>query len=253
MLSAGQTRTVVQLNHAFIAPDGHVWGTLPGWEGAGTQGAILISPHLQGRPRFTQYLVRLAAGSCSGNPLPGVQRFAYVVSGQVRLTINSEEQILTAGCYAYLPADTPHRFYVEAGAATLLIFEKRYVVSPLAEAHQPTAYIGNAWASEGEPFMGDESARLRVLLPATLAYDMAINLFTFQPGAALPFVETHIMEHGLYLLEGQGVYRLDNSWYPIQAGDSIWMGPYCPQWFCAIGKSQSSYLYYKDINRDPLS
>jgi (S)-ureidoglycine aminohydrolase len=253
MLPAGQTRTVVQLNHAFIAPDGHVWGALPGWEGAGTQGAILISPHLQGRPRFAQYLVRLAAGGCSADPMPGVQRFVYVISGQADLALDEGQHTLAAGHFAYLPPNVTHRICAQTDAAQLIVFEKRYAPSPLDEARRPEVHVGDAWASEGEPFMGDEAARLRVLLPPALAYDMAVNLFTFQPGAALPFVETHIMEHGLYLLEGQGVYRLDTSWYPIQAGDSIWMGPYCPQWFCAIGKSPSSYLYYKDINRDPLA
>jgi (S)-ureidoglycine aminohydrolase len=60
------------------------------------------------------------------------------------------------------------------------------------------------------------------------------------------------MEHGLLLLDGQGIYRLGERWYPIQAGDAIWMGPYCPQWFAAIGKNPARYLYYKDVNRDPL-
>jgi len=44
------------------------------------------------------------------------------------------------------------------------------------------------------------------------------------------------MEHGLMMLEGGGIYRLGDSWYPVTAGDFIWMGPWCPQWFGAIGK-----------------
>ena len=28
----GQTRTSIQANHAFIAPDGHVPADLPGWK-----------------------------------------------------------------------------------------------------------------------------------------------------------------------------------------------------------------------------
>ena len=30
------------------------------------------------------------------------------------------------------------------------------------------------------------------------------------------------------------------------------MGPYCPQWFGAIGKRPAKYLIYKDFNRHPL-
>ena len=32
----------------------------------------------------------------------------------------------------------------------------------------------------------------------------------------------------------------------------IWMAPFCPQWFVAMGKDPARYLYYKDVNRDPM-
>jgi (S)-ureidoglycine aminohydrolase len=93
---------------------------------------------------------------------------------------------------------------------------------------------------------------LKTFLPQEPAFDLAVNLFNFRPGAALPLVEVHVMEHGLLMLDGQGVYRLADSWYPVQQGDVIWMAPYCPQWFVAMGKGPARYLYYKDVNRDPL-
>jgi (S)-ureidoglycine aminohydrolase len=65
-------------------------------------------------------------------------------------------------------------------------------------------------------------------------------------------VEVHVMEHGLVMLDGMGVYRLGEDWYPVQEGDVIWMASYCPQWFVAMGKTPARYLYYKDVNRDPL-
>jgi (S)-ureidoglycine aminohydrolase len=100
--------------------------------------------------------------------------------------------------------------------------------------------------------MGDDAARLQTLLPTDERFDLAVNVFNYQPGAALPQVEIHIMEHGLLMLAGAGVYRLGDSWYPVQAGDVIWMRAYCPQWFVAMGKEPARYVYYKDVNRDPL-
>ena len=100
--------------------------------------------------------------------------------------------------------------------------------------------------------MGDPDAILKVLLPRDPRYDLAVNVFTFQPGASLPLVEVHVMEHGLLMLDGKGVYRLGDDWYPVRQGDVIWIAPYCPQWFVAMGKGPARYLYYKDINRDPL-
>ena len=245
----GSTRTSVQQNHAFIAPDSHVATTLPGWENAQT--VTLISPRMMGKPQFTQYLVDMAAGGESAEPAFGIQRFAYVLDGSVTLEIGTEIAKLLRGFFAYLPPNSVHRF-VSKDAARLLLFEKRYQPIDLADEPQDIL-IGDAWSVSAEPFLGDEAAQLRTLLPTGLEFDMAVNLFSFQPGAALPFVETHVMEHGLYLVEGQGIYRLDENWYPIQAGDSIWMGAYSQQWFCAIGKTQSTYIYYKDVNRDPLT
>ena len=80
-----------------------------------------------------------------------------------------------------------------------------------------------------------------------------MNTMVYQPGAALSMVEMHVMEHGLIMLEGGGIYRLGDSWYPVTAGDFIWMGPWCPQWFGAIGKIPAKYLIYKDWNRHPLA
>jgi (S)-ureidoglycine aminohydrolase len=116
----------------------------------------------------------------------------------------------------------------------------------------PRIIVGREQDVEGQPFLGDADARLHVLLPDEPAFDLAVNVFRFRPGATLPFVEVHVMEHGLLMLEGQGVYRLGDSWYPVRAGDVIWMAPFCPQWFVAMGKTPSAYLYYKDVNRDPL-
>ncbi|KAK6116299.1 hypothetical protein DH2020_049926 [Rehmannia glutinosa] len=51
-----------------------------------------------------------------------------------------------------------------------------------------------------------------------------------QPLLETPGEEVHYNQHGLLLLEGQGIYRLGDSWYPVQAGDAIWMAPFVPQW-----------------------
>jgi (S)-ureidoglycine aminohydrolase len=123
---------------------------------------------------------------------------------------------------------------------------------PLDGTVPPETVVGREGQVTGQPFLGDEDARLQTLLPIHPSFDMAVNIFTYVPGACLPFVETHIMEHGLLMPEGKGIYRLEDRWYPVAAGDCIWMAPYCPQWFTAVGKSRTRYLYYKDVNR-PMS
>ena len=83
-----------------------------------------------------------------------------------------------------------------------------------------------------------------------VAYDLAFNLLNFDPGVYFGFVESHIMEHGLYMLEGSGIYWLNGDYHEVQKDDFIYMAPYCPQFFYATGWVEGRYLIYKDVNRD---
>ena len=190
------------------------------------------------------------AGGIAAPAAAGVERVLFVLDGSVVIRPpRGKEQLLTTDSYVYVPPDTELPMRAQS-AVRLNVFEKRYVA--LDRVKPPRLTIGREEDVEGIPFHGDPDARLQTLLPDDSALDLAVNIFTYQPGATLPFVETHVMEHGLMMLRGQGIYRLDADWHPVQAGDVIWMAPYCPQWFVAMGKTPASYIYYKDINRDPM-
>jgi len=242
----GSTRTRVAADHAVIGPDSHVLSPLTNW--TETNGVVLISPAMAAAPRaprFIQYLARVTSRSRSVFAGPGIQRLGYVLDGEVEIS----GQSLSIDGFAWLPPDQEVAI-CGVGDAELLVFEKRYV--PLRSISPPSLIIGSLNDCVAEPFLGDEDAMLATLLPVEAEFDMAVNVFTYQSGATLPFVETHVMEHGLYMRSGQGIYRLGEAWYPVGCGDSIWMASYCPQWFVAIGKGPASYIYYKDIHRDPL-
>ncbi len=241
----GSTRSSVRTDHALITPDSFVPAPLPGW--SRTQGVILISPQLGAR--FCQYLARMEPGAEAGPPLPGIERVIYVLDGEVTLRAQARVHRFGHGGYAFVPADSAVTLQAQK-ASQLNVFEKRYL--PLAGVEPPRLVVGQEQDVEGLPFLGDPDARLQTLLPTEPAFDLAVNIFTYRPGATLPLVEVHVMEHGLLMLQGQGVYRLGDCWYPVKDGDVIWMAPYCPQWFVAMGKEPARYLYYKDVSRDPL-
>jgi (S)-ureidoglycine aminohydrolase len=117
----------------------------------------------------------------------------------------------------------------------------------------PQSIVSNEDVVPSHPLAEDPALQVKCLLPDTMSFDFAVNSMVYQPGAALSMVEMHVMEHGLIMLEGGGIYRLGDSWYPVTAGDFIWMGPWCPQWFGALGKAPAKYLIYKDWNRHPLT
>ena len=58
---------------------------------------------------------------------------------------------------------------------------------------------------------------------------MHVNIVNFEPGGVIPFPETHVMEHGLYVLEGKAVYLLNKDWVEVQEGDFMWLRAFCPQ------------------------
>ena len=242
----GETRTRFERDHAFIAPDGHVPTPHPSW--SETPVVVLIGPQMGAR--FTQYLVAPeGGGAVGGAPRAGIERFLFVVGGSATVEVGTERRTLSEYGYAFLPADTPHRVLAESGSA-LTIVERRYLA--LDGIAPPPPLFGDEREVAGEPFLGDEALTVRKLLPDSDPFDLALNTMSFEPGTPLPFAETHVMEHGMLMLEGGGVYRLGERWYPIARGDTLWMGPFCPQWFGALGKRPSKYLLYKEQRRDPI-
>lgn len=255
----GQTRSSLQADHALLTPDSFVRAPLPGMERAS---AIVHAAPAMGAA-FTQYTAEIEPGGSLG-PAES-ERFLFVLEGKANLQASGGKQVLSNGGYAYLPPGEPSAVCA-AEAARIAVIEKAYqpLPGPFSAAktdgqsraprgiRKPTVLIGKEDAIVPQAFMGDQALLVRALLPDDPAFDFAVNTMTYQPGATLPMVESHIMEHGLLMLEGEGIYRLGDRWYPVAAGDFIWMAPYCLQWFGALGKVPAKYLIYKPWNRHPL-
>jgi (S)-ureidoglycine aminohydrolase len=227
MQNLGFTRSSYQKDHLLLTPDTFIRAPLPGM----SKCTALVHAAPAVGARFTQYTAEFEPGGRLG-PCT-VQRFVYVLEGELNIG--------GPGCYAYEPAEVS-----AVGRARAVVIEKEYVPAP---AGRPAPLSGSEARVKPRPFADDPGLQVRVLVPEDTAFDFAVNIMTFQPGAALPSVEIHVMEHGLLMLEGGGIYRLGEKWYPVTAGDFIWMAPYCPQWFGALGKKPAKYLIYKDWNR----
>ena len=240
----GLTRSALHFDHLLQTPDTFVRTPLPGMQRASA--IVHCSPALGAK--FTQYTAELESG---GSLTPAdTQRFCYVLTGSISIELDATPHSLTPGSFAYIPSEARHSIRAES-EATLAIIEKPYVRLPCIAC--PAPLIGNESAVSSTALMGDNALQVRSLLPSDPAFDFAVNTMTYAPGASLSMVEIHVMEHGLLMLEGGGIYRLGDCWYPVAAGDFIWMRAFCPQWFGALGKVPAKYLIYKDWNRSPLS
>ena len=242
MHDLGQTRSSNRRDHLLLTPDTFVRTSMPGIE----RGVAIVHVSPAVGAGFTEYTAELESG---GFMKPAsTQRFVFLLSGSV-VVETSGSHALEPGAYAYLPAGLDCKIAARK-ESRLVVIEKPY--EPLAGVDAPGVLIGYEPNVPSTPLMGDEDLHVRSLLPDQATFDFAVNTMSYQPGAALGQVEVHVMEHGLLMLEGGGIYRLGEHWYPVAAGDFIWMAPYCPQWFAAIGKQPAKYLIYKDWNRHPL-
>ena len=244
MHNLGRTRSSQQTNHLLLTPDTFVRTAFPGMKACSA--IVHVSPALGAR--FTQYTAEFEIGGELGDT--PAQRFIFVISGAVKVETEGKARNLSPNGYAYFPEGSRHRVKA-AKTSRVAVIEKHY--QALTAVRPPQMIIANESTVSSHPLDDDPGLQVKCLLPDEMSFDFAVNTMAYQPGAALSMVEMHVMEHGLLMLEGGGIYRLGDSWYPVTTGDFIWMGPWCPQWFGAIGKVPAKYLIYKDWNRHPLS
>jgi (S)-ureidoglycine aminohydrolase len=239
----GHTRSSHQRNHILQTPDTFVRTTLPGMKNAFA--IVHIGPALGAA--FTEYTAEFEPNGALGNT--SAQRFVYVMDGAVTLEAKSKRYELNARGYAYLPEGFSHGVVAKEKSRVAVVekFHER-----IEKIEPPRLIVSSEDSVSSHTLDGDSDLQVKCLLPDEPPFDFAVNTMVYQPGAALRMVEMHVMEHGLIMLEGGGIYRLGDAWHPVTAGDFIWMGPWCPQWFGAIGKVPAKYLIYKNWNRHPL-
>ncbi|GAA4371721.1 bifunctional allantoicase/(S)-ureidoglycine aminohydrolase [Paeniglutamicibacter cryotolerans] len=226
-----------------------VTSVFPEW--TGTRAWVLNRPVAGGATTFAQSIVEVSPGGGSENPEPqsGVEGFLFVVEGRLALEIEGQGHELEAGGFAFLPAGTAWKA-ANNGVDVVRFHWIRKRYEALA-GHVPAPVVGNEadLVPGAMPGTDNKWRTTRMLDPENLAYDMHVNIVTFEPGASIPFAETHVMEHGLYVLEGKAVYRLNGDWVEVQEGDYMALRAFCPQACYAGGPANFRYLLYKDVNR----
>lgn len=223
---------------------------LPGWKGMRMW--VLARPMSGFAETFSQYAVELAPAGGSGAPEidEEAQSVIFVASGQITLNIDGARHVLDAGGYAYIPPDTVWTVWNDSDAASQFHWiRKRYVGADGVD--MPEVFVTSDQAVEPTVMPGCDGvwATTRFVAPDDLRHDMHVNIVTFQPGGRIPFAETHVMEHGLYVLQGAADYLLNKDWVPVEAGDFMWLRAFCPQACITTSDQPFRYLLYKDVNR----
>jgi (S)-ureidoglycine aminohydrolase len=244
-LPVAESRGVRRNSFTLVTPANHYPSRLPNLRA--TQFVKLVTPRFA-PARFGQYLLVIEAGGGTDAPVaPGFETFLYGLEGSVELSAGVLSHTLSAGAFAYLPPEVG--FSLDAAGASRLLWLKR----PLEEwpaLGRPDAVAGHR---DDEPFAETDMPGFRrreLLDPADPRLDFNMSLLQFDPGVGLPKVEVHDEEHGLYMTAGAGHYHLDDEIHEVRRDDFIYMAPYCPQSFVAMGREPAEYLLYKDVYRD---
>jgi (S)-ureidoglycine aminohydrolase len=223
---------------------------LPFWER--TRLWVVARPLSGFAETFSQYVVEVSPGGGSDHPEtdPEAEAVLFVTAGSLSLTIEGQEHAMGPGWYAYLPAGCSWSVR-QTGEETAHFHWLRKAYERVEGIDLP------------EPFVVDESTVEPLEMPGTdgvwtttrfvdqtdLRHDMHVNIVNFKPGGTIPFPETHVMEHGIYVLEGKAMYLLNEDWVEVEAGDFLWLRAFCPQACYASGPGAFRYLIYKDVNR----
>jgi (S)-ureidoglycine aminohydrolase len=246
-------RAVFTTAYAFI-PKGCfsdiVTSYLPGW--TKTRLWLIARPMSGFAETFSQYVMEVQPGGGSDTPDPdmGAEHWLFFTGGLATLTINGTGYEMEEGSYAYLPAGTRWTLLAEGGhPARFHWLRKIYEPAPGTPAPEPFVINERDVPIRWMPDTGERWGTTRFVEPDDLRHDAHVNIVTFQPGGVIPFEETHVMEHGLYVLEGKAVYKLNQDWVEVEAGDFMWLRAYCPQACYAAGPGPFRYLLYKDVNR----
>ena len=244
------TRAVVKHgNYAVIPPEGLVNNQIPGLEGCRV--SIVASPKMGAS--FVEYLLEVAPGGGTSRPFgreAGIETFFAIVEGEGLLGAGEELSPASAGAYQYAPPGTGLSF-CNNGTAPMKALRYKQRFQPAEGLALPAAVRGNYEEIPYREYDQMANVWIKDLLPVSLEYDMNFHILSFAPGGCHPFVETHVQEHGAYVLEGEGCYLLDQDWQMIKKGDFLWFGPYVAQAAYGVGRSNFTYLYSKDCNRDP--
>jgi (S)-ureidoglycine aminohydrolase len=229
-----------------------VTSQFPFWER--TRAWILARPLSGFAETFSQYIMEVAPGGGSETPEPdaGAEAVLFVVEGELTVQLADHVHVMRPGGFAFIPPAMPYTVRNTSGeAARFHWIRKAYEAVDGIDI--PDAFVINE-AEIAPTVMPDTEGRwatTRFVDPNDMRHDMHVTIVTFEPGGLIPFAETHVMEHGLYVLEGKGVYRLNTDWVEVEAGDFMWLRAFCPQACYAGGPGRFRYLLYKDMNRHP--
>jgi (S)-ureidoglycine aminohydrolase len=180
-----------------------VTSSLPFWENSR---AWIIARPLSGfAETFSQYIMEVSPGGGSAKPETdrNAEAALFIVEGSLALTIAGKRHEMVPGSFAFIPPGTQWAVRNESGASVKFHWIRKSYEA-VEGIEKPEVLIANERDIKPDPMPDTDGrwATTRFVDPSDLRHDMHVTIVTLAAGAIIPFAETHVMEHGLYVLEG---------------------------------------------------
>jgi (S)-ureidoglycine aminohydrolase len=210
---------------------------------------VFVTPKLGAGYVMSEVVIQTGGGTLK--PFSNhMEHFLYVTEGTLKMKFQNSEREMGLGDFAWIPPNTPFEYTnLEKQTCHLLWFRRRYI--PLDHVAIPEAHLGNEADVPAVPEV-DFNPEKQLIPYINPGIDIAFNLIVCQPGAYYGLVEMHAWEHAMYILEGEGILFLNGKPFHVKEKDFIYIAPYCPEWFCALGMDNKPvrFLLHWDCNRD---
>lgn len=216
-----------------------------------TRAWVIAGPAKGFDDTFSHHSVEVLPGGWSSSPEveSGVEAVLFLTKGTLLLTLDDEKHHLEEGGYAYLAPGTDWTIHNTSGEASRFQWVRK-AYAPW-QGHDADSFVARERdvPPSVQPGTGGIRSTKHFVDPNNLAHDMLVDIVTIQPNGSIPFTETHAMERGIFVLSGSALYRLNDDWVQVDAGDSLRLHSFCPQACYVSGPEEFRSLQFKGINR----
>ena len=176
------------------------------------------------------------------------QHFLFVLEGELKLNFKDKSHNMIKGGYAWLPPETQFTFKNKTKSTTRAVWWRRSYKT-VEGLKVPESIVKN---EKDVPAVPEDTNMAQYLIPfeENRAFDMAISLLNFEPSVCFSRAEAHVFEHGIYFLQGRGIFWINGESFEVRKGDTVYIAPFIPHYACCFGEETLRYLLYKDVNRD---
>lgn len=235
------SRSVINTPHyALITPDSLVHASPPPTVNGPATSAAVITPALGAH--FTLHLLSLSSNATIPSTSFSHERLFYLLTGSGLIHNSSQSSAsLLPGGFVYIPPFSSTISLSFTIPSTALLLSRPHLGPPF-----PPVVVGHEDQVDVEQVPGEDFILRRLLPIDDDTFDFNIHVMDFAPGQFLHVNEVHYNQHALVMLAGAGIYRLSERYMPVTAGDIIYMAPFTPQWYAALGPTPTRYWLYKD-------